>query len=351
MLTRTTLTLLLALTVSGAAAQSAAQGATRLTLAEAVSRALTSGVDVTTARANLQKAQANLKSVRADPTSVITTLTPAEQDVALQTATLEGTRLNVVQAVVTQYLTAYETAERVTLNAAQVALDERSLTIARARLAARVATALDVSRAQNSLNTNRQELQSARDGLPVQEAGLARLLNLPAGTNLTLAAPPAPPRLGASLATLQSGLNTRLPTLVQAANGAGLAALQVRLADNDYTPARTLQDARVAAQNAQRSLDDASRAALTTVRDAYRTAQDAQERVALARESQANAQTSLTQAQARLRAGTAAAVDVQQAQVQAQQAAFSVTQAVNGVWRALSGLGAASGVDVTGLAR
>ncbi|GAA5448112.1 hypothetical protein Ddep01_01872 [Deinococcus depolymerans] len=341
----------LTLPLLAAAGPASAQSGTRLTLEAAVTRAQDSGTDITSARANLQKAQANLRAVRADPTTPITSLTQAEHDVAGQTATLSATKLSVAQTVISQYLAASDTAARLELAAAQVTLSERQLKIAQARLAARVATALDVSRAQNALNSDRQDLQSARDQQPVLEAQLARSLNLPAGTDLTLSGPPAPPKLSVTLAALQAGLEKRLPALVQAANGAAFAALQVKLADNDYTPRRTLEDARISAQNAQRSLDDASRSAATQLRDAYRAAQDAQERVTLAREGLANAQTSLTQAQARLKAGTAAAVDVQQAQVQAQQAALNVTQATGTVWKALAALGSAAGLDVTGLVK
>jgi outer membrane protein len=340
----------LALTLSLAAPSAAAQTVS-LTLDSAVTRALTSGPDVTTARANLQKAQATVRATRADPSAIITTLTQAEQGLSAADATLAGTKLNVAQTVINQYLAAFEAAGRITLNAAQVALDERNLQIARARLQARVATQLDVNRAQTSLNGNRQELADARAGLPVLEAQLARTLGLNVGSDLRLTAPPSPPKLSATLAALQSGLDKRLPTLVQAAQGAEFAALQVRLADNDYTPARTLQDARVALDNARRDLEGAQRGANTQVRDAARAVEDAQERVDLARQSLANAQTTLTQTQARLRAGTAAAVEVQQAQVQVQQAAFSVTQAQGTLWRSLAALSAASGSDVTGLVR
>lgn len=339
------------LTLALAFSPNAAAQAVSLTLDSAVTRALTSGPDVTTARANLQKAQATVRATRADPSAIITTLTQAEQGLSAADATLAGTKLNVAQTVVGQYLAAFEAAGRINLNAAQVALDERNLQIARARLQARVATQLDVNRAQTSLNQNRQELADARAGLPVLEAQLARTLGLNVGSDLRLTAPPAPPKLSVTLAALQSGLDKRLPTLVQAAQGAEFAALQVRLADNDYTPARTLQDAQVALDNARRDLEGAQRGANTGVRDAARAVGDAQERVDLARQSLANAQTTLTQTQARLRAGTAAAVEVQQAQVQAQQAAFSVTQAQGNLWRALAALSAASGSDVTGLVR
>lgn len=350
---RISLLLPLSLAVSGAlssqsaSAQASAQNS--LTLASAVSRALNSNADVVSARATLQKAQANLRAVRADPSSIITTTTQAEQDVTAQASALDGTKLKTMQAVVGAYISAFETQQRVSLNAAQVALDERNLSIARARLAAKVATQLDVSRAQTSLNANRQELADARAQLPVQQAQLSRLIGLNSGTELSLSAPPAAPKLSAALGTLQAGLEKRLPALVQAANGVALAKLQVNLANNDYTPVRTLEDARVALENAQRSLDDAARASGTGVRDAYRAVQSAQEGLSVARQQAQNAQESLTQARARLKAGTAAAVEVQQAEVQAQQATLSVQQAQDGVWQALAALSVAAGTDVTGL--
>lgn len=341
---RTALTFLVPLTLLGSASAQ-----TALTLNSAVSRAMSSNADVVTARATLQKAQANLRAVRADPSSIITTTTQAEQDMAAQAATLDGTKLKTMQAVVSAYISAFETEQRIALKAAQVALDERNLAIARARLAARVATQLDVNRAQTGLNSGRQELADARAALPVQKAGLARLLGLNSGTDLKLSAPPAAPKLSATLATLQAGLEKRLPALVQAANGAAFAKLQVSIADNDYTPVRTLEDARTALANAQRSLDDASRASATGVRDAYRAVQSAQEGLSVAREQARNTQESLNLARARLKAGTAAAVEVQQAEVQAQQATLAVQQAQGGVWQALAALSVASGVDVTGL--
>ncbi|CAM3442336.1 TolC family protein [Deinococcus saxicola] len=346
------LSVLLALGLTTTPGHAAAQtDATKLTLASAVSRALAGGPDVTTARANLQKAQANLRAVRADPTSIITTLTQAEQDNTAAGVTLAGTKLNVAQTVIGQYLAAYEAGGRIELNSAQVALDRRNLQIAQARLAAKVATQLDVNRAATSLNSDTQELADAQAQLPVLKSQLARSLGLPTGTALTLEGPPAPPKLDASLAMLQAGLEKRLPSLSQAAGGLSLAALQVKLADNDYTPTRTLEDARTAQANAQRGLDDAVKAAGTGVRDAYRAVQNAQEGAAIARQQRTNAQTTLSQARARLKAGTAAAVEVQQAEVQAAQADFAVTQASDGLWKALAALGAASGVDVTGLAK
>ena len=341
-----TLALLAALSL---AAQAGAQGAA-LDLGSAVTRALASGPDTTTSRANLQKAQANDKAVRADPTSIITDQVSAQQGLESAQINLSSTKLTVMQTVVTQYLSIYEAEQREDLNAAQVNYYSRSLQIAQARLAARVATPLDVTKAQNSLSSNQQELADARAQRPIAAAQLAKTLGI-SQSAVTVKAPPAPPQLSATLASLQAGLEDRLPTLVQAANAVQSAQLQVKVSDNDYTPVRTLQDAQTALSNAQRDLDSGRKAALTTLNDAYRAAQNAREQVGISSASLSAQQTTLAQAQAKLKAGTAAAIDVQNAQVQLLSAQFALTQAQDTSWKALAALSVAAGKDVTGLAQ
>lgn len=326
-----------------------AQG--QVSLASSVRRALTNGADTSNARATLQKARANLVAVRSDPTSIITTLTQAQHEAKLQLVNLQNTKLNVAREVVGQYANTYEASAAIALKKSQVELDERTLQIAKARLKARVATQLDVSRAETALDNSRQELADAKAKLPVAQAQLLRMLGLSTGQKLLLKAPAQPPQLNASLNSLQTGLESRQPALVQASQAVAFAKLQVKISDNDYTPARTLQDAKVALANAERSYEDAKKSALTAVRDAYRAVQDTQKRVNIAQQQQKNAQTSLNQAKVRLKAGTAAAIDVQQAEVQSQQASFGVEQAQNGLWKALAALGSAAAKDLTGLVK
>ena len=343
-----TLNTLALLATLSLAAQASAQGSTALSLPDAVTRALASGPDTTTSRANLQKAQANDKAVRADPTSLITDQVSAQQGLESAQVNLSSTKLTVLQTVVTQYLSIYEAEQREDLNAAQVNFYSRSLQIAQARLAAKVATQLDVTKAQNSLSTNQQELADARAQRPIAAAQLAKTLGL-GQSAVTVKAPPAPPQLSATLASLQAGLDARLPTLVVAANAVQTAQLQVKVSDNDYTPARTLQDAQTALSNAQRDLDSGRKAALTSLNDAYRAAQNAREQIGISASSLSAQQTTLNQAQAKLKAGTAAAIDVQNAQVQLLSAQFALTQAQDNFWKALAALSVAAGKDVTGL--
>lgn len=332
-------------------AQKASTTSTKLTLNSSVSRALSKGTDTNNARANLNKSWAHLKAVKADPTSLITTITTAQHDADLQKASLTATKLNVAREVIGAYVNAYEVTELIKLNQAKVALDQRTLNIAKARLASKVATQLDVNRAQTGLNNSVQKLASAKAQLPVAQAQLARLLGLPTSGKLVLARPAAAPRLNVTLDRLQTDLEKRQPALVQAYNGVRMAKLQVKLSDNDYTPARTLQDAQVLLETAERSLADGKRSALTTVRDAYRNVDDAQERVSLAQQQTKNASTNLEQARTRLQAGTAAAIEVQRAEVELLEASVNVQKAQNGLWQTLAGLGSASVYDVSGLVK
>ena len=206
-----TLALLAALSL---AAQAGAQGAA-LDLGSAVTRALASGPDTTTSRANLQKAQANDKAVRADPTSIITDQVSAQQGLESAQINLSSTKLTVMQTVVTQYLSIYEAEQREDLNAAQVNYYSRSLQIAQARLAARVATPLDVTKAQNSLSSNQQELADARAQRPIAAAQLAKTLGITQSA-VTVKAPAHP-----AAAQRHAGLAASWPRGPPADAGAG----------------------------------------------------------------------------------------------------------------------------------
>ena len=340
--------LLLSLSLLGmAAGRAAAQ--TTLDLPAAAARALASGPDISTSRANLQKAQASFAATNADPTSIITSKLSARQGLEGAQLNLLSTKLNVLSSVVSGYVAAYEAALRAELYAAQQTLNTRNLAIAQARQRAGTATALDVTKAQNTLSTTAQDLADARAQLPILEAQLGKTLGL--SGDLKLQPPPRAPGLSVSLASLQAGLESRLSSVQQAAQAVESAQLSVTVSNNDYTPARTLQDAQVALSNAQRSLQDAQKSATNSLRDAYRAAQNAEKQVGIAGASLSAAQTTYAQTQARLRAGTAAAIDVQSAAGNVQQAQLTSVQAQDAVWKALAALSAASGQDLTGLVK
>ena len=71
-----------------------AQNTQTLTLPSAVARAASDGPEVSTARAELRNAEAEVRATRADPSPLITSLTQVEQ---AQTAALAGLQQRLVQ--------------------------------------------------------------------------------------------------------------------------------------------------------------------------------------------------------------------------------------------------------------
>ena len=339
----------LILLVASSTLASSALTQTALTLPSAVNKALSSGPDVSSARNTYAKALANLKAKQLDPTTLGSDLLSAQQGASSNLAALNNAKLSTVQTVLSQYLSLLEGQQTLALNAAQVSLDGRNLTIVQAKLAAKSATALEVAQKQNTLSTSRQTLVNTRAQLPVLSAGLAKTLGLPTTGVLQVSALPATPGVSATLEALSSGLERRLPGLISASQAVDSAALQVKLADNDYTPRRTLEDAQIALQNARTALESERKNAGTNLRDSLRAHQDALEQVKLAGQSLSNGQKTLAQTQARFKLGTAAQVEVQTAQVATLSSQLALTKAQDNVWKASATLSVASGLDLTNL--
>ncbi len=322
-----------------------------LTLVQALSQAYRQGPSLQSAQATLQNATLQRTALEADPSTLIVPLTQARQSARLAEVNLEATRLSVMQSVVNAYISLYEAQQNLALFQAQVALNQRNLEVARARLAAGNATALDVARAQTTLDSSRQALTNAQAQIPVLAAQLATLLGLSDLGNVNIAPPPSPPALEANLEALRQGLFQRLPSVLQAQQAVELAELNVKLADNDYTPAVQLNTAKTSLENNQRALQTAQQNALTSLSNAYQAAQSAYKSIALAQANVDNARKVVEQSQAALRAGTISALQLQADQVSLQSAQYSLTQAMSNYWKALAAFSVAAGQDFTGLVR
>lgn len=318
------------------------------TLVQALALAYRQGPDLANAQTSLDNARTSLAAAKADPSAVILTLTQDQQAYDLAAVNLQATRLTVMQNVVNAYLTLYETQRNIALLQAQVNLAAKNVQVAQGKLQAAAGTALDVATAQNSLYTAQQNLANAQAQLSVQSAALAKLFGQ-SSTDLTLKAPPAPPALKATLASLSQNLNARLSSTVQAAQALALAQLNVKLSDNDYTPRLTLQAAQANVTTSQNSLANAQKAAMNSLTAAYKSAQDAFSRIPIAEKAVANAQTTVNQDQVRFKSGIISAVQVQTDEVSLQSAQYALTQAQDNAWKALAALSVAAGQDVTGL--
>ncbi|RJF68954.1 TolC family protein [Deinococcus cavernae] len=318
---------------------------TALSAGSAVSAALNSHADVKTAQANLDKAAATNRAAQSDPSTLVAAKLSASNAASLAQAQLRSARLNVMQDTVSAYTTLYEAQQNVEVQALQVQADQKAVQVAQVKQQVGNATALDVQNARNTLSASQQALADAQAQVSLAQARLGTLTGL--GSAKAASAPGAP-KLSTTLTKLQAGLNA-LTTLVSAGNAVSEAQLNVKLADNDFTPARTLQDARIAQANAQRSLDSVRKAASQTLASAYQAAQNSYQLLTVAQSREAAAQKTYNQDSARLKSGTISAVDLQATQLTLKKAQYARTQAQGNVLEALAALSVAAGQNLTGL--
>ncbi len=324
--------------------------ATALNLEGATKLAVERNADIASSRATLNNARADLRVKEADPTTLVGALLLARNLAALEAVKLENKRLEVFGNVLTAYTNLFEAQENLEVLEAQALLDGRTVEVAKAKLAARNGTALDVSKAESTLSSSRQSLADAKAQLPILSNKLEALIgarsDLQASEALALTTVKT---VKLDSAMLEAGLEARVTSVVQAAQAVGTAELNVKLSDNDYTPISTLRDYQTQLENAKRSLDSARSTAVTTLRDAIRSAGNARERVTIASKDLENNKEGLVQDQQRFRNGSISRVQLQQSEVAALKSQYTYAQAINSYWKALSAVSIASGRDVIGL--
>jgi outer membrane protein len=323
-----------------------AQQATSYSLERAVSSAIQNGSEMANARTTLEQAKRDMDSREADPVSAVNEKLVARQAFKLAQVRLASTRLEVTQNVVSDYLALYEAQENTNVLAAQLALDTRSLEITKARNEAGSATKLDISKAENQLKASRQSAQDLKAKLPVLASRLARLLGLPKGAGISVQAPKTGKIKALDLNKLEANLDDRSPVLLEASQAVELAQLNVKLSDNDWTPAVQLRQAQTSLTNAQRSFDGAQRSATTQLRDAFRATDDAFEQAQIAAQARDNAERTLTQDKSRLAGGTISKLDYLNSEIAAVRARYQAIQANDGHLISLAGLSVASGMDL-----
>jgi outer membrane protein len=323
--------------------------ATPITLNSAVQKAFKFGPDLASSTASLENAKANLTSTLADPSALITQTMTARNTVELQSVQLQAGRITVTGNVTTAYLNLFEAQENIAVLQANVALDQTNLNVAKAKLAQKNGTQLDVSKAENTLANDTQSLTNLNNNLPILSNKLEPLLGMALNSNLKAADAPDFKEVKIDLASLENGLEKRIASVLQAAQSVETADLNVQLADNDYTAPSTLRDNKITLENARRSLDTSKANALTTLRDAYRNVLNALELVKVANKNLENANTTLAQDSVKFKSGTISKVALQQTQNSKLQSEYSYLTTTNNYLKALNQVSSAAGTDVTGL--
>ena len=326
-----------------------AQAVTPLTLESAVQQAFKNGPDIASSMATLENAKADLKAKEADPSTLILQLTQAQNGMELNAAQVQAKRIEVVGSVTNAFISLYEAQENIATLEANVNLDQRNLDVAKAKLAQKNGTQLDVAKAQNTLASDKQSLSDAKANLPILSNKLEPLLGLGLNANLTAGDPPAFKEVKIDLATLQNGLEKRVASVLQASQSVEIAALNVQLADNDYTAPATLRDSKTTLENAKRSLETSRSSAITSLKDAYRSVLNSLERVKVADKDLDNQKESLAQDNVKFKNGTISKLQLEQTNVATLKSQYSYVQATDNYLKALNQVSSAAGTDVTGL--
>jgi outer membrane protein len=328
-----------------------AQTPAPLTLERGVILALESNSDVKSAESALTLANRTLTARNADPTALITDLLQAKQGAELSQAQLISVRLDVTNETINEFLNLDESKDAIDVLEAQLKLVQRTLEITKARLQARTATPVDVQRAETDVAGVQQQLADTKAARPVIVARLARVLGLARGAEVSIAPVPAFAVRKLNVVELEANLEDRAPQLIQAVQAVEFAELNVKITDNDYTPAQQQREAASGLENARRALGTAKRKALNGFRDALRTVNAAAEGVSVAKQNLSVTTRNTKNDEERLKQGLISRIQLEATQLTEFQAKQSLARAENGYLRALAGLSLAAGLDVTGLVK
>ncbi len=325
---------------------SIAQNATQ-TLETSIKQALERGSEIANSRASLETAQADLRVKKSDPTTLAAQLLSANQSVDLEEVRFSSKRIEVLGNVSNAYFNLFEAQENIEVLQAQLALDVRNLDVAQAKLAQKNGTDLDVRKAQNTVASSKQNLANAMAQLPTLSNKLEVLIGLNLKGDLRVANPPKFAELKFDLAALEAGLEKNVISVLQAAQSVDTQELNVRLADNDYTAANILRDAKTNLETARRNFETSKKNAITNLRDAARNVNNSLETVKLRSVDLQNDADGLKQDQQRFKNGTISRVTLQQSEVSAKRSEYNLATAQNTYFKSINSLSSAAGIDVS----
>lgn len=284
--------------------------------------------DAITTRLELLTARSSLTRTEADPLALRMDLLQARQSVELLEAQNRHAVFAAMQEIAEAYTGVLQARAQQSLARSGLKLAETGLEVANIRLANGGATNLDVRDAQIAVEEARQGLEAATSGLDVALANLEGMI----GRELDPAelepvredSLPALP----SLEELVAQLDTH-PTLLQASHGVALAGAAVELLDPAYAPVAQIESARTQLATAEELVAEARRGFELQARNAYLQATSAADRQAVAAERAAAAEERLELQRLRLEGGLISAVQLEQAELETEQQRLELQRAVH----------------------
>ena len=302
--------------------------------------------DVVNARLNAADAESALTRAKADPLGLRLERTQAEQRLALSAAQLRQARYQALADIAAGYTGLLEAQAQFALAEAGRDVSAQTVDITRIRLNNGSATALDVQDAENDLQTAETNLSTAEQGLALARTSLESLI----GQEVSAAAP-----LGDELLTDLPGLDEVLgtlethPSLLQATQGAEIAAISADILDPSYASRAQIDAAALQREQAEEAAKEAGRGLRLRARSLYNAADSAARSYRATLDTLASAQEREALQAQRLEAGLIADISFRQTQLGTYQAALSTLSAKNAYLNALLELQAGTVSPLEGL--
>lgn len=303
----------------GSAAAAAGETAPlrEITLASAMALAEANNLQMQMAQAEVEDARLALEEVRArhlmQPNPILLHQAETGYDLARRRLVLARSQLQL--SVEQAYYGVLRVENLAEVAREGVALAERQLTVARDRVAAGAAAAVDALRAESQLSAARARLLQVEGGVQLA------LLQFRQAVGLPLDEPVRPASLAVEVVPQEIDLEADLAfalenraELLQARAGVEAARKQVELTENDYTPDLARRRALVALQMAEIGLEQARNGITLEVRQLYQTLLDAGRQVEVLARGVAASEETLRITQAMYEAGVATDLELLNAQ-------------------------------------
>lgn len=292
-------------------------------------------------------AQATLERVNGDPLALrietlqarhAARLTEVQYNVALYAA---------YRDLADAYTSALEAESGLQLAERSRALAERNLTVAQIRRDRGAATNLDVRDARNSLEDSETNLSAARQGVRLAMERLESLVGPVEQPLSPISRTPAGLALPDEAAINEALANS--PTLLQATQGADLAAASLDVLDPIYAAQQQIDDARVRLEQANEGVREAERALRLQLRSLTDSVERSEAALTVARDALTNAEDREAIEADQLDAGRIAEITFEQTQLATLQAENALQTARHNVLLAYLELQAQTGYALEGL--
>ena len=290
---------------------------------------------VVNARLAFDDAQLALSRTQADPLALKLDKVQAQQRAYLTGAQYTQARYQAMVDISDAYTQLLEAQAQRDLALKARNISEQSLEIANIRFSKGSATALDVQEAENALEDANNNLKTAEQGAELARTNLGSLL----GSSVESVDAIADGKLVA-LPALEDVLVqlSGHPNVIEAQNGAELAALSVDLLDPSYASQSQIDNAKLQAGQAQEFAKEARRGLELQARSLYNQASTASEALTIRRDALNNALEREALEKQRLDAGLIADINFKQTQLNTMQAQISALQAKHAYLSALLNL-------------